>query len=71
MDASHPLDICRCGCAREDHPEGGSCAGYFACQPDGCGGFKLSSTSAEMAEMFDEAVADMNANREPDSDHWS
>lgn len=64
------LDICRCGCIREDHPEGGPCAGDFACRPP-CEGFKLSATSGEMARLGDQAVRQMRRDRDPDSDHWS
>lgn len=67
MGLSESLDICRCGCAREDHPDGGPCGGLFSCQP-GCGGFRLAHTGAEIAAMYAESVAHMQATREPESD---
>lgn len=64
-----PLDICSCGCNREDHPGGGPCQGPYACRPDGCSGFRLAMGAGEFCDLFDEAVAYMEADP-PNPDHF-
>lgn len=53
MADSDPLDICACGCNREDHPEGGKCTFGWPgrCK---CKSFRLACTAADMAEAYAE-----------------
>jgi len=48
-----PLDICACGCTREDHPDGGHCIG-FPHRPLPCRSFRLCATAADILAGFEE-----------------
>jgi hypothetical protein len=53
MSTPDPLDICACGCNREDHPNGGRCIG-FEHRPRPCMSFRLAATAEDIAEGFAE-----------------
>lgn len=58
MSAPDAMDVCRCGCLREDHPGDGPCDHDFGCRPP-CAGFVLADTAAEMDRYCEAALRNM------------
>lgn len=57
MTEADPLDVCACGCNRNEHDEAGRCS--YEHEPSPCTSFRLSCTAADMLDSMKECFAMM------------